>query len=83
MKVSIVIPALNEEGIVGKTVQSIPIENLKELGLKTEIIVVDNASTDETALEASEAGATVIYEEKEAMETPICEDSKKLQEILF
>lgn len=64
MKVSIVIPALNEEGIVGRTVESIPIENLKELGLETEIIVVDNASTDDTALEASAAGATVIYEEK-------------------
>lgn len=64
MKVSIVIPALNEEGIVGKTVQSIPVQNLRELGLETEIIVVDNASTDNTAQEATAAGATVILEEK-------------------
>ncbi|PKL66566.1 MAG: glycosyltransferase family 2 protein [Methanobacteriales archaeon HGW-Methanobacteriales-1] len=64
MKISIVIPALNEEGIVGNTVQSIPVQNLKEMGLETEIIVVDNASTDNTSQEASAAGATVIYEEK-------------------
>jgi len=62
MKISVVIPALNEEGIVGKTVQSIPQEKLEEMGLETEIIVVDNASTDNTAREAEEAGARVIHE---------------------
>jgi len=35
MKISVVIPALNEEGIVGKTVQSIPREKLEEMGLET------------------------------------------------
>jgi glycosyltransferase involved in cell wall biosynthesis len=64
MDVSIVIPALNEEGIVGKTVKSVPIDKLMENGLETEILVVDNASTDDTAKEASEAGARVVYEEK-------------------
>ena len=64
MKISIVIPALNEEDIVGKTVKSVPIDELKEKGLETEIIVVNNASTDNTAEEASEAGARVVYEEK-------------------
>lgn len=64
MKISVVIPALNEEGIVGKTVQEIPLEEIKELGLDVEIIVVDNASTDDTAKEAKEAGAKVIYQPK-------------------
>lgn len=64
MKISIVIPALNEEGIVGNTVKSIPVQKLKDIGLETEIIVVDNASTDNTSQEALSAGATVIYEEK-------------------
>ena len=64
MKISIVIPALNEEGIVGKTVKSVPIKELEEKGFETEIIVVDNASTDKTAEEASEAGAKVVYEKK-------------------
>ncbi len=64
MDVSIVIPALNEEGIVGKTVKSVPLAKLKEKGLETEIIVVNNASTDKTAQEASDAGARVVLEEK-------------------
>lgn len=63
-KISVVIPALNEEGIVGKTVQSIPQAELSELGFEVEVIVVDNASTDNTSQEALEAGARVIYEEK-------------------
>ncbi|MDI3549597.1 MAG: hypothetical protein PWQ15_699 [Methanobacterium sp.] len=62
MKVSVVIPALNEEGIVGKTVHSVPIKKLNDIGLDTEIIVVDNASTDNTSKEASEAGARVVLE---------------------
>lgn len=62
MKVSIVIPALNEEGIVGETVKSVPLNKLNDMGFNTEIIVVDNASTDKTAQEASDAGAKVVYE---------------------
>jgi glycosyltransferase involved in cell wall biosynthesis len=63
MDISIVIPALNEEGIVGKTVKSIPLTELTEKGLDVEIIVVDNASTDNTAQEATDAGARVVREE--------------------
>lgn len=62
-KLSVIIPALNEEGIVGKTVKSIPKDELRKMGFETEIVVVDNGSTDRTAKEASEAGAKVIYEE--------------------
>jgi len=64
MDISIVIPALNEEGIVGKTVKSVPLAELKEKGLEAEIVVVDNASTDNTAQEATDAGARVVREEK-------------------
>ncbi|MCK9150766.1 glycosyltransferase family 2 protein [Methanobacterium alcaliphilum] len=60
--ISVVIPALNEEGIVGKTVSSIPINKLKEMGFQVEIIVVDNDSTDNTAQEARESGARVVYQ---------------------
>lgn len=62
MRISVVIPALNEEGIVGKTVKLVPQEKLRELGFECEIIVVDNGSTDKTAEEAIEAGAKVIPE---------------------
>lgn len=62
MKISFVIPALNEEGIVGKTIRSIPTEEIKEAGYEVEIIVVNNNSTDNTEQEAREAGATVFLE---------------------
>jgi glycosyltransferase involved in cell wall biosynthesis len=62
MKVSFVIPALNEEGIVGKTIKSIPVEEIKEAGYEVEIVVINNNSTDNTEQEAREAGATVFLE---------------------
>lgn len=62
MKVSFVIPALNEEGIVGKTIKSIPVDEIEEVGYDVEIIVVNNNSTDNTAQEAKDAGATVFLE---------------------
>lgn len=62
MKVSFVIPALNEEGIVGKTIKSIPVDEIEEAGYDVEIIVVNNNSTDNTAQEAKDAGATVFLE---------------------
>ncbi len=64
MKVSFVIPALNEEGIVGSTIKSIPVEEIEDEGYDVEIIVVNNNSTDNTAQEAEDAGATVILEKK-------------------
>ncbi|MFH1722872.1 MAG: glycosyltransferase [Candidatus Altiarchaeota archaeon] len=62
--ISIVLPALNEENAVGRTVASIPTEKLKEMGLEVEILVVDNDSSDKTASEALKAGATVESEPK-------------------
>ena len=64
MKVSFVIPALNEEGIVGKTIRSIPVKQIEDEGYDVEIIVVNNNSTDNTENEAREAGATVYLEMK-------------------
>jgi len=61
-KISVVIPALNEEGIVGKTIKSIPVNEIKNAGYDLEIIVVNNDSADNTAQEAEEAGATVFLE---------------------
>jgi len=52
----VIIPACNEEMSIGKVVSEIPRE------LVTEIIVVNNASTDRTAQVAEEAGATVLHE---------------------
>ena len=49
----VVIPALNEEEVIGDVVRSIP-------GLGDQIIGVDNGSNDRTADRAREAGAVVI-----------------------
>ena len=54
MQVSAIIPAYNEEGWVGKTVQAL--QQVAEIG---EIIVVDDGSTDHTFQEAQNAGAVV------------------------
>lgn len=56
MKTTVVIPALNEAASIGLVVEAIPREGVSE------IIVVDNGSTDETARVAEAAGATVLYE---------------------
>jgi glycosyltransferase involved in cell wall biosynthesis len=60
--ISVVIPALHEEGVVGKTVKSVPVSELRKLGLEVEILVVDNNSEDNTAAEAKAAGARVVRE---------------------
>jgi glycosyltransferase involved in cell wall biosynthesis len=54
MRVTVIIPALNEEDCIGRLVAAIPRE------LVEEIIVVDNRSIDHTAAVARAAGATVI-----------------------
>jgi glycosyltransferase involved in cell wall biosynthesis len=56
---SIILPAHNEEALIGKAVRSAR-EAAEALGETFEIIVVNDASTDHTAEIAREAGATVI-----------------------
>ena len=52
--IDVVIPAFNEENAVGKVVEEIP------KTLVREIVVCNNASTDNTAEMAKRAGATVV-----------------------
>jgi len=61
-KISVVIPALNEEDGIGHVVSAIPKLELEELGYDVEILVVDNGSHDSTAELASKAGANVVTE---------------------
>jgi glycosyltransferase involved in cell wall biosynthesis len=56
MKIAVVIPAFNEAQAIGDVVRAVPVDRVHE------IIVVDNASTDDTARQAALAGARVIYE---------------------
>jgi glycosyltransferase involved in cell wall biosynthesis len=56
--VVVIIPAFNEENSIGRVIADIPDDEVME------IIVVDNGSDDGTANAASEAGATVIREDR-------------------
>lgn len=54
-KIKVIIPAFNEEQSIGLVVQEIP-------DVVSEVIVVDNNSSDATAEQAEKAGATVLKE---------------------
>ena len=64
MKVSIIIPAFNEERLLGETLQQVKtaLTGFASLGWENELIVCDNNSTDRTAEIARAAGATVVSE---------------------
>ena len=55
-RVSLLIPALNEEASIGHVLSSLP------EGVFSQIVVVDNGSTDRTAEVARALGATVVRE---------------------
>lgn len=55
-KISVIIPAYNEETSIGLVLKDLPREKLHE------IIVVDNRSTDRTAEVATKNGARVVFE---------------------
>lgn len=57
-RISVVIPALNEEATIGELVGEMP------WGAIHECIVVDNGSTDATAARARAAGARVVEEKR-------------------
>ena len=57
-RISIIIPAYNEEDSIGLVLKALPRQIIQE------IIVVDNGSTDETARVAIDNGARVVKEPK-------------------
>ena len=57
-KIDVIIPAYNEEDSITKVIADIPDSIVRE------IIVVDNASNDNTKVKAQEAGATVLYQKE-------------------
>ena len=64
MRISIVIPAFNEEKFIARSLRKIKAatDAFSELGWGNEIIVCDNNSTDRTADKARAAGARVVFE---------------------
>lgn len=63
MNISVVIPAYNEEKRIGACLTSI----YHQTELPSEVIVVDNNSTDKTAEIAKRMGATVVSETKQGI----------------
>ena len=64
MKVSVVIPAYNEEKLIVATLRSIKesLRSFTDVGWNTELIVANNNSTDRTAELAAKEGARVVFE---------------------
>lgn len=61
MTLSVVIPAYNEERFIGTLLERIRAVDLSEFGLDTEVIVVDDCSTDRTAdIVGKDPGARLI-----------------------
>jgi glycosyltransferase involved in cell wall biosynthesis len=56
--ISVIIPAYNEESSLGSVIQGLPRDRIRD------VIVIDNASTDNTAEVALQNGAQVIYERR-------------------
>ena len=64
MKISVVVPAFNEERLLPGSLSSVraAMEGFARLGWKSELIVCDNNSTDRTAEIAKGMGAQVVFE---------------------
>jgi len=56
MKVSVIIPTYNAEGVIGRAIRSVFLQGMFDL----EVMVVDDCSTDDTATIAENMGAKVI-----------------------
>jgi len=64
LKISVIIPAYNEEKLIATTLQSVweAMEAFLRFGFESELVVCDNNSTDRTADLARAAGARVVFE---------------------
>ena len=64
VKISVIVPAFNEEKLIADTLRSIraAATAFTQLGWESELVVCDNNSTDRTAELAREAGARVVFE---------------------
>ncbi len=61
-KITVVIPALNEEQAIGSVIKEIPTNELKKMGYRVGIMVIDNGSKDKTRYIANNHGAKVIIQ---------------------
>ena len=60
--VSVILPALNEAGAIGRVLDEIPRDRIRALGCDLRILVIDGNSNDETRIIAEAHGAEVILQ---------------------
>tara|TARA_B100000949_G_scaffold231532_1_gene243904 strand:+ start:689 stop:1390 length:702 start_codon:yes stop_codon:yes gene_type:complete len=81
LQTAVIIPVYNEEASIGYVIDDIPKE------LVAEIIVVDNRSTDQSAIVARRKGARVVYQPQRgygsACLTGIANLSEKIEVVIF
>ena len=63
-RVCVILPALDEEHTIGLVIDEIPVQEMEARGYRTDIVVVNNGSTDRTAVVAGERGVTVMLESR-------------------
>ena len=64
MLITIVMPCLNEERGIGRTIHDIPFNGLKEMGYEIEPLVIDGGSSDRSVDLARGKGARVLVSER-------------------
>jgi len=64
-KITILIPCYNEEKGIGQVIDDVPIKKLAYSHYKTEIIVINNNSSDHTIEVATEKGVKIVTEKKQ------------------
>lgn len=64
VKISIILPTINEEKGIGKTIDSINLDYFKQKKWDYEIVIVDGGSKDKTIEIAKKKGAKVIIEKR-------------------
>lgn len=60
MKLIVIIPALNEAATIGEVIRASRAALRNSVHFETDVVVIDDGSTDATAAEARKAGATVV-----------------------
>jgi dolichol-phosphate hexosyltransferase len=79
-KITVLIPCYNEEKGIGKVIEDVPVNKLLQLGYRTEIVVINNNSSDNTLKIAMQKGARIVTEKKQGKGNAIRTGFKSISE---